>query len=343
MSESDLPLPPLSPEPISPIAARPIKKRFLVVPIFSLGLVLLLTGALYVMMKGPLATTTTVVITKGSKTAAIAEQFVAADILHEPYLLRILTRLAGKRLSIKAGEYIIPAGISFLDLIKLLHEGKTVQRQLTVSEGKTSAEIIMLLNNDPVLSGTVTDIPPEGTLLPETYNYSYGDDRNDLIKRMQQQMQKTVNELWPSRAPDLVTKTLTETLTLASIIEKETGMAAERGRVAGVFMNRLRKGMKLQSDPTVIYALTNGQGPLSRALTRKDWELISPYNTYYVTGLPPQPIANPGRASIEAALHPEKNDYLYFVADGTGGHAFAKTLVDHNKNVAAWQKIQKKN
>ncbi len=191
------------------------------------------------------------------------------------------------------------------------------------------------------LSGETGPVPPEGSLLPETYHYSWNDDRAALVERMQTGMEVVLAELWPERAEGLPINTPEEAVILASIVEKETGVAEERPLVASVFVNRLKRGMRLQSDPTVVYGLTNGQRPLGRTLTFRDLDRPSPYNTYTNGGLPPGPIANPGRAALEAVLHPAESRYLYFVADGTGGHAFAKTLVEHNRNVAKWRKIQR--
>jgi peptidoglycan lytic transglycosylase G len=215
-----------------------------------------------------------------------------------------------------------------------------VARRLTVAEGLTVSEIYQLLEDAEGLEGALPPAPPEGSLLPETYFYAYGDRRADLVKRMQRSMQAVLDELWPQRAQGLPFRSRAEAVTLASIVDKETSAEDERDKVAAVFVNRLRRGMRLQADPTVIYALTDGSGRLGRELTRRDWEHESDYNTYLVVGLPPGPIANPGRAAIEAVLNPADVDYLYFVADGSGGHAFARTLDEHNRNVATWRKIR---
>jgi UPF0755 protein len=215
-------------------------------------------------------------------------------------------------------------------------------RRFTVAEGLMSVEIIALLNAADGMEGTVTDIPPEGSLLPETYSYGRGDTRAKMVTRMQDAMKKALEELWAQRSEDIPVNSPEDAVILASIVEKETGVAAERARVAGVFANRMRIGMPLQSDPTVIYALTLGKEKLDRPLYRKDLNIDSPYNSYVKTGLTPTPIANPGRESISAVLHPEKHDFLYFVADGTGGHAFGKSLEDHLRNVDSWRTIQKR-
>jgi len=261
--------------------------------------------------------------------------------------LKIYGKISPDRTLIKAGEYKLRSGMSALHVLDKLGEGDVYIRSFTVPEGQTSWQIVQQLNAIEPLSGTIETIPPEGSLLPETYHYARGDDRAAKIKRMQEAMQKTLDTAWNEHAKNLPIKTKEEALILASIIEKETGVAGERKKVAGVFTNRLNIGMALQTDPTVIYALTlgviedEGKGPLGRRLLRKDLQIDSPYNTYRYPGLPPGPIANPGRASIEAALNPAEHDYLYFVADGTGGHAFGKTLADHNANVAKWRKIRK--
>ncbi|WP_448205095.1 endolytic transglycosylase MltG [Azospirillum sp. sgz302134] len=296
-------------------------------------------GALRMMAPGPLDHTETVVIPRGSGVEAIALTLDEAGVVDSPLLFAIGAKFSG---ALKAGEYAFPAGISIDGILDMMRQGRTVVRRFTIPEGLTSAQVIALLDKEPALSGEVKAVPKNGSLLPETYHYSYGDSRAALIERMQHAMDQTMAEAWKGRDQDLPYENPQQALTLASIVEKETGIAAERSKVAGVFVNRLAAGMKLQSDPTVIFALTDGSGELGRALTRNDWKLDSPYNTYQVTGLPPGPIANPGRASIQAALHPEHHEFLYFVADGGGGHVFAKTLPDHNRNVAKWRDVQRR-
>ena len=296
-------------------------------------------GALRVMAPGPLDRTETVVIPRGSGLEAIALTLDDAGVIDSPLLFVVGAKIAGP---LKAGEYAFPAGISIDGILGMMRQGQTVVRRFTVPEGLTSAQVVALLDREPALSGEVKAVPKNGSLLPETYHYSYGDSRAGLIDRMQHAMDQALAEAWKARDQDLPFDTPQQALTLASIVEKETGIPAERAKVAGVFVNRLQADMKLQSDPTVIFALTDGAGELGRALTRADWKFESPYNTYQVAGLPPGPIANPGRASIHATLHPERHEFLYFVADGSGGHVFARTLPDHNRNVARWREVQRR-
>jgi len=289
---------------------------------------------------GPLAEQTTLVIARGAGVQGIANQLEQAGIVGDSAKVLAAAKLRGSVRRLKAGEYAFPAAVSLRGVMDILESGQTVVRRITVPEGLTSAQIVGLLLADPALSGEVPTVPPDGTLLPETYHYSHGDDRQQLLGRMQAAMQEALRDLWPARDPSLPYTQAAEAVTMASIIEKETGQADERAMVAGVFINRLRQGMRLQSDPTVIYALTGGRGTLDRELTRADWRFESPFNTYVSDGLPPGPIANPGRESLRAALNPAEHDYLYFVADGTGGHAFARTLAEHNRNVAAWRRFR---
>ncbi|WP_114391886.1 endolytic transglycosylase MltG [Oleisolibacter albus] len=328
-------------------ADPPVKRRRWVLPAAAFLLLLLALaggGAWYGWQRytgpGPLAADSQLVIARGSGVQAIARQLAGAGVVRSPYDLMLAAKLRESAQRLKAGEYAFTAGMSVQSVLDLLESGKTVVRRVTVPEGLTSRQILVLLEGEPGLAGTVDPVPADGTLLPETYHYSWGDSRAEIVARMQEAMRKALAELWPGRAAGLPVTTPEQAVTLASIIEKETAVASERPRVAGVFANRLRLGMKLQSDPTIIYALTGGKGPLDRPLTRADWKLDSPYNTYVADGLPPGPIANPGLASLKATLNPEAHKFLYFVADGSGGHAFAETLEAHNRNVAAWRKIR---
>lgn len=215
-----------------------------------------------------------------------------------------------------------------------------IRLRIAVAEGVTSWQVVEGLKRADFLTGTLDQVPPEGSLAPESYEVDRGADRAALIAEMAERQTRTMAELWATRAADLPYDTPEEAMVMASIVEKETAVAEERGRVASVFVNRLRQGMRLQTDPTVIYGITNGEGVLGRGLRQSELRRETPYNTYVIDGLPPGPIANPGRAAIEAALNPEGSDFLYFVADGTGGHAFARTLEEHNENVAKWRAIE---
>ncbi len=295
---------------------------------------------------GPLSAETTVAIAKGAGIKAIAARLADAGIIADPLIFRLGARFDEADERLRAGEYAFVPGISAREVVARLTEGRTVVRRLTIPEGLLAAEVVALVAAAGGLEGEAGPPPAEGALLPETYHLSFGDSRADLIRRMAAAMDKALAELWATRAPDLPLKTAEQARILASIVEKETGMAEERPRVAAVFVNRLNKGMPLQSDPTVAFGLAIAAGPptrpLDRPLRRADLKKPSPYNTYLIEGLPPGPIANPGRAAIEAVLHPADTDDLFFVADGTGGHAFARTLKQHNRNVANWRKIQKK-
>jgi UPF0755 protein len=294
----------------------------------------------YLVRPGPAIEETVVVLPRGAGLGQIATMLVDAGVIQHPWLFRLAVRMLGRDRELKAGEYAFPARATPQGVIAMLAKGETVARRLTVAEGLTVAEIFQLLETTPTLEGELPPPPEEGSLLPETYFYAFGDSRAGLVRRMEDAMRKTLDELWLQRAEGLPFRTRREALILASIVDKETGVAGERDKVAAVFINRLRRGMRLQADPTVIYGLTEGDGALGRELNRRDWEHDSAYNTYQIDGLPPGPIGNPGRASIEAVLRPANVDYLYFVADGSGGHAFARTLAEHNRNVAQWRKLK---
>ncbi|WP_343712931.1 endolytic transglycosylase MltG [Inquilinus sp.] len=287
---------------------------------------------------GPLTAPATLVVERGSGLTAIAAQLEAAGVIQNRWVFLAGTALEGGDRSLKAGEYAFPAGISPADAADLLARGSNVSHKITIPEGLTSAEIAALIQAEPLLTGEIGDVPAEGSLLPETYQFIRGDTRAAMVERMRKAMREALDSLWARRSNGLPFKSPQEAVTMASIVEKETGVPAERPVVASVFLNRLQAGMPLQADPTVIYALTQGKKPLGRALTRADWKLESPYNTYLVVGLPPGPIANPGRDALAAVLKPAVTDYYYFVADGSGGHVFARTLEEHNRNVAEWQK-----
>ena len=296
---------------------------------------------------GPLASDKTVFIVHGTNTSEIVDQLEREGVIENGALFNIGLTAYGKRSRIKAGEYQFKAMVSPDEVMNTLVDGKSVQHSVTLPEGLTSEQIVQRLKDlkdedgNFLLSGDDVHIPPEGTLMPETYKFTRGDTRESILKRMQEAQRPLVNEIWAHRAPDLPLRSTLELVTLASIVEKETGKPDERARVAGVFLNRLSRHMKLQSDPTIVYGLVGGKGTLGRGILKSEVLEATPYNTYVIDGLPPGPIANPGRAAIEAVANPTHSKELYFVADGTGGHAFAETLDDHQKNVAHWRQIEK--
>ena len=307
----------------------------------GLAVILAIAGWLYVHGRldtpGPARQEQTVVLPQGSSAFDIADLLEEAGVIDDPLLFVAGLWIEDKQHSLKAGEYMFEALVTPRGVMEKLVAGDTVLHRFTVKEGMTSAEVVALLDEAPWLVGEIAAVPAEGSLLPETYHYDLGDGRAKLIERMQHAMARLVDELWQARDPAVALDDADQAVVLASIVEKETGVAGERPLIAGVFLNRLRRGMRLQSDVTVIYAVTGGKRPLGRRLSRADLRVESPYNTYRQSGLPPGPIANPGRASLAAVLNPAETDALYFVADGSGGHAFAKTLDEHNRNVARWR------
>ncbi|MGI9415882.1 MAG: endolytic transglycosylase MltG [Hyphomicrobiales bacterium] len=290
---------------------------------------------------GPLAAEKSILIKRGQSSRAIAaalarEGFISHDKL---FLLGLFVHDASGKL--KAGEYEIAAGTSMRRIMDMLVQGKAIQHKITVPEGLTTMQIIRRIEDHPILEGKIEQVVAEGSLLPDTYTFPRGTTRQDVVKLMQAAQTAFMEKAWAQRAKGLPVKKPYEALILASIVEKETALARERGRVAGVFVNRMRRRMRLQSDPTIIYGLVGGKGSLKRPLTKADIAKETKYNTYRIDGLPPTPIANPGRAAIEAVLNPPRTKDIYFVADGTGGHAFAPTLNEHNRNVANWRKIER--
>ena len=307
----------------------------------GLAVVLAIAGWLYVHGQfdtpGPARHERTVVLPQGMSAFDIADRLEEAGVIDDPLLFVAGLWIEDKQHSLKAGEYMFEALVTPRGVMEKLVAGDTVLHRFTVTEGMTSAEIVAALNAVPWLLGEIAEAPAEGSLLPETYHYELGDSRAKLIERMKQAMARVVDELWQARDAAVALDDADQAVVLASIVEKETAVADERPIIAGVFLNRLRQGMRLQSDVTVIYAVTGGKRPLGRPLSRADLRVESPYNTYRQGGLPPGPIANPGRASLAAVLNPAETDALYFVADGSGGHAFAETLDEHNRNVARWR------
>lgn len=334
-----------APPPVS--LSRILFKRLMRVGLFFSTLFVATLFVLYgpegIFTKGSRNQDITVIVKPGTSSFTIAKQFVKEGILNSPWFFLVAQHLHYPKKKLKAGEYLITKTASPWSIINQMAEGRTVIRKLTIPEGLMVSQVVGILENTDSLSGKISSIPPEGMLLPETYTYSYGDDRQKLLNRMHQAMTNLLTELWSQKISNHpYTDTPHSALTLASIVEKETSLPTERRRVASVFLNRLKIGMRLQADPTVIYAITEGKHVLERDLTKKDLQTQSPFNTYTVAGLPPSPIACPGRASIEAVLNPETTQDLYFVADGTGGHAFSANLKDHNKRVISWRKISRR-
>ena len=287
---------------------------------------------------GPAQFDRSVVLAKGSGLKGIADRLAEAGVIDRPLVFRLGVRLAGSARSLRAGEFQFPAQTSMLGAAEILRLGIPVVRRMTVPEGLSSNQVVVLLQQTEGLRGEITNVPAEGTLLPETYHFSHGDERVVLLARMTGAMDTALAKLWPLRDQGLPFANPDEARVLAAMVEKETSLPEERPRIAGVFINRLRRGMRLQSDPTVVYGLTLGRAPLGRALRRGDLDRPTPYNTYRISGLPPGPIANPGRAAIQAVLHPIASNDLYFVANGAGGHVFAPTFAQHRRNVRRWRR-----
>lgn len=281
-----------------------------------------------------------VMIERGSTLAETAALLEALDVIASDRVFMRGVRLYGVDRDLKAGEYSIPADASMYDVMRLLQEGRTIARWVTVAEGLSVKQVVDLLDEEEALTGFVDEPPPEGSLLPETYHITRGDNRTDVLSRMQNAMIKALDDAWAGRQQGLPLDTPQDALILASIVEKETAIPAERSRIAAVFINRLRRGMPLQSDPTIIYGITEGL-PLGRPIRRSEIDGKTPYNTYHFIGLPPTPIANPGVDSIKAVLNPIKSNELFFVADGTGGHVFAETYREHQQNVRNWRRLQR--
>jgi UPF0755 protein len=294
---------------------------------------------------GPLPSDKTVFITRGTGAGDIVEKLEQQGVIDSSLVFSGGLYLYGKWRDIKAGEYLFKAHVSDYDVMTTLVEGKSIQHSVTLPEGLTSEQIVQRLKDlkddaDAFLLTGDVHIPQEGTLMPDTVKFTRGESRETIIKYMQTEQKKVLNEVWEHRSPDLPLKSPAELVTLASIVEKETGKADERARVAGVFINRLMKRMKLQSDPTIIYGLVGGKGTLGRPITAAEVREATPYNTYAIEGLPPGPICNPGRAALEAAANPLRSKELYFVADGTGGHVFAETLEDRPKPTSRpWRRM----
>ena len=335
-----------------PLAKEPKPPRRSTLSTLSGFLTFVLVGALlaigavaWLMMEsrkpGPLAADKIVNIVREDDGGSIAEQLERAGVIDSATWFSLLTLLDGNRSVLKRGEYEFKAGVSMNEIETLLAAHRVVRHKITIPEGLTSEQIVQRVRDDDVLIGDIKEIPREGSLMPETYYFERGDTRQSLLTRMARAQGKIVDEIWKKRAPDLPIKSPGEMVTLASIVEKETGKADERPRVAGVFVNRLQKHMRLESDPTIVYGLVFGKGTLGHSITKAEVNQATPYNTYIIDGLPPGPISNPGKAALEAVANPARSNDLYFVADGTGGHVFAESFEQHLKNVAHWRQIEK--
>lgn len=311
---------------------------------FGLIAAILLLGAVALVLqdwggRGPLAQAASVEVPEGASLATAADRLERAGAIRSAARFKLYARLFGAHVPIKAGEYRLPAHLSAADALKLLQGGRTLQRFVTVPEGLPSVFVQERLMAAAELDGPVT-VPAEGSVLPDSYSFQRGDRRQAVLDRMQQAMTRYLADAWARRKPNIAVKTPREALILASIVEKETGKPSERRMVAAVYSNRLKQGMKLQADPTIIYPITRGK-PLGRRILLSEVRAVNAYNTYAMTGLPAGPICNPGRASIDAVLDPAASGALYFVADGSGGHVFANTLEQHNRNVQRWYAIRR--
>jgi len=336
-----------------PRRSRASRNQFVVFLNFLLSIVVLtvLAGAAAVYFgkrefegRGPTMVDQTFLVKPNTGVQDIADQLERRGLISDARIFRLGVRAYGNDSALKAGEYEIKAGASMRDVMELLKSGKSVMYSLTIPEGLTVEQAFERIAQQEELSGDMPAVlPPEGSLATDTQRFTRGTSRQSIIDKMLAHQKQMVEEIWERRAPGLPLADINEFVTLASIVEKETGRADERSRVAAVFLNRLKKKMRLQSDPTIIYGLFGGKGrPADRPIYQSDIDKPTPYNTYQINGLPPTPIANPGRAALEAVANPSQTDELYFVADGTGGHVFAKTLDEHNENVARWRAAQKK-
>ncbi|MGD9867179.1 MAG: endolytic transglycosylase MltG [Hyphomicrobiales bacterium] len=290
---------------------------------------------------GPLDHSTVVVIPRGEGVNGIATRLENEGIINDRRIFVASVIYFKAQDKLKAGEYEIRKNASMRDVLDKLVQGRAVLYKVTIPEGWTSQQIVNRLNEEADLEGEITVVPPEGSLLPDTYKFARGMSKQEMLERMAAEQRKFLARVWEDRDQNLPISTPEEALILASIVEKETSRADERSRIAKVFINRLNKKMRLQSDPTIIYGIVGGQGPLGRPILRSEIEAKTPYNTYQIDGLPPTPIANPGRAAIEAVLNPADTKDLFFVADGTGGHGFSETLDEHRAKVVKWREIEK--
>jgi UPF0755 protein len=343
-----------TPKTSAPGAARaakhPLPRKTLAL-MAAAGIITLFSGVLlagFNFMKyryvkvGPLEDARVFVVPSGAGLSAIAGKLEREGLIDSAFMLKLNAKVSKVGGNLKTGEYAVEAGASMRDIIDQFETGKTVLYPITLPEGLTSAQMMRIIEAAPTLTGDMPPMPAEGSLLPETYMHPKGMDRAALIAKMQLAQSQLLDNLWEGRAADLPIKSKAEAIILASVVEKETGIGSERDMVAGVFTNRLRRGIRLQSDPTIIYGVSKGE-PLGRGIRRSEIDRKTDWNTYQIDGLPKTPICNPGKDAIAAVLNPTETDMIFFVADGTGGHAFAKTLAGHNRNVAKWRKIEREN
>lgn len=335
-----------APPPASRLARHPVVVVLNGLLTFVVLVVVLIGAGLYwgkvrFDAEGPLAEPKSVMITRGTTADAIAGLLERHGIIENKWVFFggiMATKAQGK---LKAGEYLFRRHASMREVLETIVDGRSIEYSVTVPEGLTSQQIVDRLMQDPVLVGAIEGVPAEGTMLPETYKFTRGTSRQQIVDRMRRAHDRALQEVWKKRAEGLPMASPEDLVTMASIVEKETGKVDERPRVAAVFVNRLKKNMRLQSDPTIIYGLVGGQGALGRPILQSEIDRPTAYNTYQINGLPPGPIANPGRAALEAAANPSRTEDLYFVADGTGGHIFAATYEDHQKNVNRWRKLER--
>lgn len=314
--------------------------------LITLGIGLLIAGYSYLNYRYERApdpsaeTAITFDVPRGSGLSSIANRLEDAGLIDNADVFKLVTRMRGNEANFKAGEFAVIPGASMASIYDHLANGRAILYPFTAPEGMTSAQIVRALDGTMTLVDDEPTIPPEGTLLPETYLTPRGMTQSALLTKMSNAQTALLDELWDKRAPDLPIKTKQDAIILASVVEKETGIGMERDKVAGVFINRLRRGIRLQSDPTIIYGITQGE-PIGRRIYQSEIDRVTDWNTYQIPALPKTPICNPGADAIRAVLNPAETDALFFVADGTGGHAFAATLQEHERNVAKWRKIQR--
>jgi UPF0755 protein len=337
--------------PLPPRRSREARSQLVIFLNFVMTVVTFLTVASVALVyyafreyqqPGPLETDTTFLVREGAGISEIADGLERKNIISNSRIFKTVTKFLGEDQKSRHGEYAIKANASMMEIMDILKSGKSIQYSLTLPEGLTVKQMFKRIASDPNLDGDLpAELPPEGSLRPDTYKFTRGSKRTAVLAQMSASQSRILDEVWEKRDKDLPLASKEEMLILASIVEKETGKADERPQVASVFLNRIKKGMRLQSDPTIVYGLFGGDGkPTERELTKADVAKSTPYNTYRIDGLPPTPIANPGRAALEAVANPSRTEYLYFVADGSGGHAFAVTLDEHNENVKRWRKFQ---